>query len=88
MARQRMVTRTIRVGNFNVMAVNMNTRAIETVSVSIPVEGVKDIEAAVKVALPEGKVFVAIEHTEVNDVLMGIPEAEFIKIAQVLPNRE
>ena len=88
MARQRMVTRTIRLGNFDVMAVNMDTRAVETVSVSIPTEGVKDVEAAVKASMPDGMMFVAIEHTEVQDVLMGIPEAEFIKIAEVLPSRE
>lgn len=87
MARQRLVTRTIKMAEISVMVVQMESRSVETVSVTLPIEGVKNLDEAVKNQLEDGQVFVKIEDKTVNDVLMGMTEEDFIKYARVLPTR-
>lgn len=85
--RERFVTRTIKVSDVKVMVVDMDTRQVETCEVTVNLAGVKDAEKAVKAAIPEGKVFVAVESKSEREMLMGMPEAEFIKLAKELPPR-
>ena len=87
MARQRLVTRTIKMAEISVMVVQMESRTVETVSVTLPIEGVKNLDEAVKSQLDDGQIFVKIEDKKINEVLMGMTEEDFIKYARVLPAR-
>lgn len=90
MARERMVTRTIVSTDYVVMVVNMETKQVENVDVSIPSADSlteKKKEQLIKAALPEGKMFVSIIGQALKETLYGMPESEFIKLAKVLPPR-
>ena len=69
------------------MVVEMDSRTVKIVSVTLPIEGVKNLDEAVKTQLDDGQVFVKIEDKTINDVLMGMTEEDFIKYARVLPAR-
>ena len=90
MARERMVTRTVFNTNYNVMVVNMESKSVESIAVTIPSADTmtdKAREKAIKAMLPEGKTFVAITGETTSETLYGMTEAEFIRLARVLPPR-
>lgn len=90
MARERMVTRTVVVTNVEVMCVDVLTAnvAIQTFELSGTFSDNDVVLKAVK-KLYETDTFkcVAVQGTEENEVLYGMPEIEFIKLAKVLPPR-
>ena len=90
MARERMVTRTVFSINYNVMVVNMKSKSVESISVTIPSADTmtdKAREKAIKAMIPEGKTFVTITGETTSETLYGMTEAEFIRLARVLPPR-
>ena len=90
MARERMITRTVFTTNYNVMVVNMENESVENISISIPSGDAltdKTREKAIKAMIPEGKTFVTITGETTSETLYGMTEAEFIRLARVLPPR-
>ena len=90
MSRERMVTRTVFSTNYNVMVVNMESKSVESITVTIPsVDTMTDKarEKAIKAMIPEGKTFVTITGETTSETLYGMTEAEFIRLARVLPPR-
>lgn len=88
--RERMVTRTVATGNYKVMAVNMDSKQVEDVAVKIPSFNTlsdKNLLTAIQNALPENYKYVMHEAIGTEEVLYGMPEADFIKTAKVLPHR-
>ena len=90
MARERMITRTVVSVNYDVMVVDMESKTVETITLSIPSGDTmtdKAREKAIKASIPEGKMFVSITAQSVTETLYGMSEVEFIKLAKVLPPR-
>ena len=90
MARERMVTRSVFVGVYDVMTVNMNTLQVETLKVEIASANSmkeKQLKDAIENAVPEGYKYVTHSASESKEVLYGMPEADFIRLAKVLPSR-
>ena len=90
MSRERMVTRTVFSTNYNVMVVNMESKSVESITVTIPSADTmtdKAREKAIKAMIPEGKTFVTITGETTSETLYGMTEAEFIRLARVLPPR-
>lgn len=90
MSRERMVTRTVFSTNYNVMVVDMESKSVETITVTIPSADTmtyKAREKAIKTMIPEGKTFVTITGETTSETLYGMTEAEFIRLARVLPPR-
>lgn len=90
MARERLVTRTVFSTNYNVMVVNMESKSVESIAVTIPSADTmtdKAREKAIKAMIPEGKTFVTITGETTSETLYGMTEAEFIRLARVLPPR-
>mgnify|MGYP003499682234 CR=1 FL=1 len=90
MSRERMVTRSINVGIYSVMTVNMDTLQVESVQVEIPSWNTmsdKKLTEAVQTALAYPHKYVQHEAVGTKEVLYGMPEADFIKLAKVLPPR-
>lgn len=90
MARERMVTRTVKVTAFDVMTVNLASKQVECITIEIPsVDSLTDkaLTKSITECVPADHKYVM--HTEVSEteVLYGMPEADFIKIAKVLPPR-
>ena len=90
MARERMVTRTVATAEYVCMTVNVNTRQVEDITVSIP-SGMtmteKARQKAISDALPETNTLVQITSETVKEILYGMTEDDFIKYAKVLPPR-
>lgn len=90
MARQRMVTRNVAVVTFDVMAVNMATLKVENISVDVPSAdsmNAKALEKCLIDLLPEGYKYVTHTADGRKEVLYGMPEVDFIRLAKVLPPR-
>ena len=90
MARERMITRTVFTTNYDVMVVNMENKSVENINISIPSGDTltdKTREKAIKAMIPEGKTFVTITGETTSETLYGMTEAEFIRLARVLPPR-
>ena len=90
MARERMITRTVFSTNYNVMVVNMESKSVESITVSIPSGDTltdKAREKALKSLIPEGTLFVSITGETTTETLYGMTEQEFIRLAKVLPPR-
>ena len=90
MARERMITRTVVSVNYEIMAVNMETKTVENITVSIPSGDTltdKAREKAIKASIPEGKTFVSVLSETTTETLYGMSETDFIKLANVLPPR-
>lgn len=88
--RERMVTRTVATGNYKVMAVNMDTLKVEDIVVKIPSFNTlseKNLFTAIQNALPENYKYVMHEATGTEEVLYGMSESDFIKLAKILPPR-
>ena len=90
MARQRMVTRTVMVTKVEVICLNVQTveTTIETYEISGTFTSDKEVLKALKKE-HETDTFkvVAIQELVENEVLYGMAETEFIKLAKVLPPR-
>lgn len=90
MARERMVTRTVCNGVFDVMAVNTTTKEVVNLVVKVPSYNAineKQILTIINDSLPEGMVHVMHNLTDVEEVLYGMTEVDFMKYAKVLPPR-
>ena len=90
MARERMVTRTVASVNYEVMTVDTESKTVENITVVIPsgdAMAEKAREKAIKANIPNGKIFVQIVSEKITETLYGMPEADFIKLAKVLPPR-
>ena len=88
--RTKMVTRTIYTTNYVVLAVNLDTKAVETLTVTIPSAdsiSAKKLPSVIESNLPSGYKFVMVESQTVTESLYGMTEAEFLKYAKELPAR-
>ena len=90
MARERMVTRTVVVTEVGVMGVDVNTCEVSIQNIEIS-GSYADFESALKVIKKqyETETFkcVAVQHMTEKEVLYGMSEIDFIKMAKVLPPR-
>lgn len=90
MARERMITRTVITTVYNVLAVELEKKSVETIEVRIAsAESIskKHIDKAIKNAMPTGYAFVQIISEAKEETLYGMLEDDFIKYAKVLPPR-
>lgn len=90
MARTRMVTRNVSVVTFDVMSVNMDTLQVENLSIDVPSADTlpeKQIIALIQDSLSTHSKYVTHTAKERKEVLYGMPESEFIRLAKVLPPR-
>ena len=90
MARERMITRTVVSVNYDIMVVNMETKTVENITVSIPSGDTltdKAREKAIKASKKKKKTFVSVISETTSETLYGMSEAEFIRLAKVLPPR-
>ena len=88
MARERMVTRTVKEIIAEVATLNIETleSKLETVTV-VNVEDTADILKAAKKSYETATVkVVAVKSFTTKEVRYGMPEADFIKAARILPN--
>ena len=91
MARERMVTRTVETKEVEVMTVNTETAEVK---VSVIVVGVDYNKATDTLKYlrkhheTETVKIVSVIKETVSTKLYGMPEQDFIRLAQVLPNRE
>ena len=88
MARVRMVTRTIEVSVCEVMCVNISTAEVSVNTYEL--SGKLDNTSILKVLstqLDENIKAVAVQSVEIKEVLYGMSEIDFIKLAKVLPPR-
>lgn len=90
MARERYVTRTVNVAVCEVMCMDINTAEVQIMSYEIGggLSDEKDLMKAIR-KLYETATFkcVAIRSVATKEILYGMPETEFIKLAKVLPPR-
>lgn len=90
MARERMVTRTVELSVCEVMCMDTNTAevTIKTYEIGGGLTDSKTLLKAVK-KLYETDTFkcVAISKVTQKEILYGMPESQFIKLAKVLPPR-
>lgn len=90
MARERMVTRTVELTEAHIMALDTATAEVQTIVCEIG-GGVTDENAVLKAAkkLYETSTLklVAVQYMLSKEILYGMPEAEFIRHAKVLPPR-
>ncbi len=96
MARIKMVTRTIKSTECEVLCLNTETAEACNVSISLGGEYTNDKEimkainkriAQGVIKLDEGVVPVKVVHTTIKEALYGMPEEDFVKNAQLLPDR-
>lgn len=90
MARVRMVTRTVNVAEVHVMMLNIQTQQVSTVVAEIG-GGITEEKALLKAVkkLHEDATNKCVAITAVNqkEILYGMPESDFIRLAKVLPPR-
>lgn len=88
--RKPMVTRTIQTTTVTLMCLDTETAEVENRTVTLP-RTYKDEKAILKVAKPlvetDNFKAVTVVDTEVNEVLYGMTEQEFIEHANILPPR-
>ena len=90
MARERYVTRTVILNVAEVMTVNTTTAEVVTITAEIGggLTNDKDILKAVKKAHETDEVkCVKVMSVTTKEVLYGMPESDFIRLAKVLPPR-
>lgn len=89
MARVRMVTRTVEVTVAEVMQININTAEVKilTYELSGKYADTNSILKQLNKDTPEEIKVVAVQSTDTKEVLYGMSEADFIRIAQILPPR-
>lgn len=88
--RKPMVTRTIQTTTVTLMCLDTESAEVENRTVTLP-RTYKDEKAILKVAKPlvetDNFKAVTVVDTEVNEVLYGMSEQEFIEHANILPPR-
>lgn len=89
MARVRMVTRTIEVTEVEVMCLNTTTCevSIKTFEITGKHDNAKALEKVRKLHETNEFKCVAVQTNITKEVLYGMPEDDFIKLAKVLPPR-
>lgn len=90
MARVRMVTRTVNVAEVEVMMLNINTQKVSTLVAEVGggITEEKALMKAVKKMYEDASnKCVAITSVKQKEILYGMPEADFIRLAKVLPPR-
>ena len=90
MARVRMVTRTVEVTVAQVMCVDVSTAEVSVRNYEVSGKFADDSEvlkALKKAYETDSYKVVAVQNTEVKEILYGMPEIEFIRMAKVLPPR-
>ena len=89
MSRIRMVTRTVSVTTVTVMCVTVSTATVSTQTYTL--SGILDNAAALATVKKQYETDdfkpTAVTKSETSELLYGMPEAEFIKLAKVLPLR-
>ena len=90
MARERYVTRTVEVSVCEVMCMDITTAEVVIRYYDVG-GGITDRNALLKAIKREHETdnfkCVAITHVETRETLYGMPEADFIRLARVLPPR-
>ena len=89
MARERMVTRTVEVTVADVMQIDVKTAEVKilTYELSGKYADTNSILKQLNKDTPEEIKVVAVQSTDTKEVLYGMPEADFIRMAKVLPPR-
>lgn len=90
MARERMVTRTVEVTVAEVMCIDVTTAEVTVVSYDISgkFSTKEDILKSLKKAYESDTYKVVnVQSTETKEILYGMPEIDFIRMAKVLPPR-
>lgn len=90
MARERMITRTVNSTVYDCMVVDSTSKQVETIEVTISsaeTMTAKALDKAIRNVVPSGKLFVQTISSKQVETLYGMSEAEFIKLAKVLPPR-
>lgn len=90
MARERMITRTVCNGVFDVMTVNPETKEVTNYEISVPSYNSLNEKQVLNIIIAELPApLVHVTHTLVRteEVLYGMPEVDFMKYAKVLPPR-
>ena len=89
MSRVRMVTRTVSVTTVTVMCVTVSTATVSTESYTL--SGMLDNTAALSAVKKQYETDdfkpTAVIKSETSELLYGMPETEFIKLAKILPPR-
>ena len=88
--RERFVTRTIVTTEYVCMTVNMETKQVEEISVSIPsADSLSDKakEKVIKATLPPMNTFVQVMAEKETKQLYGMSEVDFLKYAKLMPPR-
>ena len=89
MARERMITRTIKIAGVDVMTIDTTTA--EVAIKSYTTEPQENEEKYLKVLRKEFETdnfkLVKIEEVQIFEELYGMPEKEFMRYAKILPNR-
>lgn len=90
MARERMVTRTVVVTTVGVMCVDVNTCEVQIQNIEMS-GTFADFDTALKAVKKAHETdtlkCVAVQHMTEKEVLYGMKEIDFIKLAKVLPPR-
>ena len=90
MARLRMVTRNVSVVTFDVMTVNMDTLQVENLTVDVPSADTlseKHIVTLIQNTLSAHSKYVTHTAKGRKEVLDGMSDSDFIRLAKVLPPR-
>lgn len=90
MARERMITRTVCNGVFDVMTVNTETKEVANYEISVPSYNSlneKQVLSIITSELPSPLVHVMHNLVRTEDVLYGMTEVDFMRYAKVLPPR-
>lgn len=90
MARERMVTRTVELAVCETMCMDISTAEVEVNEYEIG-GGITDEKLLLKAIKKQYETdtykCVAITSVSTKEILYGMPESEFIKLAKILPNR-
>ena len=90
MRKEKMITRTIYVTDFQVMVANTVDRTVSTTCCTIPSAdslNEKQLNKAIAEQLPDNTVLVMIENQTVREQLYGMTEQDFMKYATIMPSR-
>jgi len=89
MARERMVTRTIATTEVTALCINIETSEVttNTFTFSTLVKDEKTMIYNAQSQCEKDVKVVAIKSVKENEVLYGMPELDFIKVAKILPPR-
>lgn len=89
MARVRMVTRTVDVTVAEVMQIDVNTAEVKIVTYELSGKFTDNdaILKSINKDIPVSIKAVAVQSVNTKEVLYGMPEIDFIKMAKVLPPR-